>query len=361
MIITDQDPAMTKAIASTLPNTHHRYCIWHIVNKFSEKLGAISYKEHYDEFKSCIWKSETREEFDARWVEVVEKAKLTSNEWLNGMYTIRERWVPVYMNHMFSAHMTSSQRAEISHAFFKRYLSPHNSLWDFVTRFERALATLRHNELDLDHKDINEKPILKTLWGMEVTMSQIYTRNMFYKFQDEIFQLQAYEVTLTFEDEHRRLYNVKRDVDGGPKGREVSVDKSSNYVTCSCKMFETDGIACRHIFAYFNFMHIRKLPDNYILKRWTKSAKAGRVRHDLGGGSSKEICDTSVLMRRSKLFLRSSNVIDDAVLTEEGTEIYNEALDFAEKKLATLKISRGKMAKRVVFKCLFILSAKLLL
>ena len=37
MIITDQDLTMIIAIAETLPNTFHRYCIWHILNKFSKK------------------------------------------------------------------------------------------------------------------------------------------------------------------------------------------------------------------------------------------------------------------------------------------------------------------------------------
>ncbi|CAL9021285.1 unnamed protein product [Prunus brigantina] len=37
MIITDQDTAMSKAIAVTLPTTFHRYCIWHILNKITEK------------------------------------------------------------------------------------------------------------------------------------------------------------------------------------------------------------------------------------------------------------------------------------------------------------------------------------
>ncbi|KAF7150738.1 hypothetical protein RHSIM_Rhsim02G0163600 [Rhododendron simsii] len=61
MIITDQDLAMMKAIAIALPNTHHRYCMWHITNKFSEKISALSYKEYYEELKNCIWNSETPE------------------------------------------------------------------------------------------------------------------------------------------------------------------------------------------------------------------------------------------------------------------------------------------------------------
>ncbi|KAK3219256.1 hypothetical protein Dsin_013226 [Dipteronia sinensis] len=38
MIITDQDPAMTKAISHSFPETFHRYCSWHILNKFSDHI-----------------------------------------------------------------------------------------------------------------------------------------------------------------------------------------------------------------------------------------------------------------------------------------------------------------------------------
>lgn len=182
MIITYQDPAMIKAIVIVMPDTHHRFCIWHIVNKFSEKLGAVTYKDHFDEFKSCIWNSETPDEFEYGWQQVVVKGNLVDNDWLQNIYTIRERWIPAYMKHIFSAHMTSSQRAESTHSFFKKYVSPQNSLLDFVTRFDRALARLRHNEMDKDHKDLNEKPRLKTLYPMEKTISELYTHEMFYKF-----------------------------------------------------------------------------------------------------------------------------------------------------------------------------------
>lgn len=205
MIITDQCPAMTKAISFVLPNVLHRYCIWHIVSKFSEKIGALAYKQHYEEFKKCIWKSESPGEFEESWLEVVQKANLSTNEWLDVMYKIRERWVPAYTRNIFSAHMTSSQRAESSHNFFKRYVSRENTMLDFVTRFNRALSHVRHKELDLDHKDVNESPLLKTPRVMEKKMSELYTRHVFYKFQAEVFQSSAYVLTRIFKDEHREL------------------------------------------------------------------------------------------------------------------------------------------------------------
>ncbi|KAI8559429.1 hypothetical protein RHMOL_Rhmol04G0173100 [Rhododendron molle] len=336
MIITDQDLAMTKAISVALPNTLHWYCMWHITNKFFEKISALVYQEHYAEFENCIWNSETPGQFEARWVEVVNKANLSSNDWLENLYEIRERWVPAYVRHIFSAHMTSSQRAEITHAFFKRYVSKQNSLLEFVTRFERALSKIRHNELDMDHKDVNEKPHLKTMYPMELTMSEFYTIEIFYMFQEELFQNVAYKLTATNEDEHHCVYTVRRVKGSDLRVREIVVDKSSNHARCSCKMFECAGIPCRHLLAYFSRMQIEDLPNEYILQRWTKSAKAMRVRDDLGS-DTKEICDTSLFERRNRLFQLDSTLIDEAVLTEDGTQFVEELLSSGQEKLCDMK------------------------
>jgi MULE transposase domain len=39
-IITDQDPAMKKAIELSFPNTMHRCCQWHIMRKAREHFGS---------------------------------------------------------------------------------------------------------------------------------------------------------------------------------------------------------------------------------------------------------------------------------------------------------------------------------
>lgn len=135
MIITDQDPAMAKAIAACFPNSVHRYCMWHIMNKFSEKLYAIKWRDHYPQFQKCIWNLEGPEEFEAAWAEVIDHSGLSTNEWLKSMYDIRFKWIPAYVNDTFSAGMSSSQRAESCHTFFKSYMSKKNTLMDFVVRF----------------------------------------------------------------------------------------------------------------------------------------------------------------------------------------------------------------------------------
>nr|XP_048322617.1 protein FAR1-RELATED SEQUENCE 5-like [Ziziphus jujuba var. spinosa] len=102
MIITDQDPAMTKAIVQSLPNTFHRYCSWHILEKFSTYLNVITYRDFYKDFQQCIWESESPEEFERKWVTTIEKASLDNNDWLKSIVELRSRWVPAYVNHILS-------------------------------------------------------------------------------------------------------------------------------------------------------------------------------------------------------------------------------------------------------------------
>ncbi|GAB2276771.1 hypothetical protein Dimus_011487 [Dionaea muscipula] len=101
-------------------------------------------------------------------------------------------------------------------------------------------------------------------------------------------------------------------------------------------MFECDGIPCRHMLAYFNHLFMEDLPNEYILLRWKKSAKAGRVRNYLGTGS-KEICDISSLERRFKFFQLASNVIDEAIVTEDDMRFVEEVLRSDQNKQCDMK------------------------
>jgi hypothetical protein len=47
LIIIDEDASMKAAIAQVLPNTVHRFCMWHIMEKVPEKVGP-SIREDQD-------------------------------------------------------------------------------------------------------------------------------------------------------------------------------------------------------------------------------------------------------------------------------------------------------------------------
>ncbi|XP_021719413.1 protein FAR-RED IMPAIRED RESPONSE 1-like [Chenopodium quinoa] len=66
-ILTDQAASMQKPLAEVMPNTRHRWCIWHIMRKFPEKLGKCAlYDDFKNPLKNIIYDSFTVEEFQTR-------------------------------------------------------------------------------------------------------------------------------------------------------------------------------------------------------------------------------------------------------------------------------------------------------
>ncbi|XP_074557556.1 protein FAR1-RELATED SEQUENCE 5-like [Curcuma longa] len=338
VIITDQDPAMTKAIAQVFPQTIHRYCLWHIMNKFPEKLNLLSH-DIYQSIKNVIRNSTSPDEFENSWEEVIKCGNLQENDWLSLMYELRHKWVPAYFSHVFCAGMSTSQRSESSHSFFKKYISNKNSLMDFITRFNRALRHQRHNELIADHIDINEQPRIKTNWPMENQMVQLYTKIKWMEFQKEMSESHGYYVKQISVEVDLVVYHVMNFQScSSSKPRVLTHDNQKDYISCSCKKFEFDGIPCRHILAYFRINQVFHLPDKYILKRWTQDAKLGAI-YALGEANFSDDPEKFLMLRHSKLSYKASVLIDDASLTDEGTQFLDEQFDLIYNKIQSINIS----------------------
>ncbi|XP_004298125.1 PREDICTED: protein FAR1-RELATED SEQUENCE 5-like [Fragaria vesca subsp. vesca] len=163
----------------------------------------------------------------------------------------------------------------------------------FVIRFNRGLVHQRHQELVSTHTDLNQEPQLQTPHPMESQMAGIYTRACFHEFQSEYY---------------------------------IS---SFNY---------------RHILGYLlKVQEVDQLPDQYILKRWTKAANADVVK-DLDG---LEITNTNgLVVKRSKLFHHASLVIDKVLTSpDEAQTIFIEALDNVLDKLKQMQVSSSESEK----------------
>ncbi|XP_057998326.1 protein FAR-RED IMPAIRED RESPONSE 1-like [Hevea brasiliensis] len=97
-ILTDQCESMRKAIREVMPNTRHRFCLWHILCKVPEKFkGVTDYDSACLEFKAVIYDSLTIEMFERNWNEFVVKHGLERNEWLSKLYVDREYWYEIAM------------------------------------------------------------------------------------------------------------------------------------------------------------------------------------------------------------------------------------------------------------------------
>ncbi|BBN69840.1 hypothetical protein Prudu_1191S000200 [Prunus dulcis] len=280
--------------------------------------------------------TDNKDEFDAKWNIVVTKAGLTDHPWLSSMFDLRESWVPAYARQFFAAGMSSSQRAEGSHGFFKQYISRRNSLMDFIIRFERALSHQRQKELVADHVDAFEVAQCILPMPMNKQMATLYTRTMFQKFEQELIQSTACFLELKTEDASKVVFNVSERKNWETRVAEVVYVKDSDHASCSCKRFEFVGIICKHILALFRRDQIEYMPDKYILKRWKKTAKSGLVS-DANGNEIKDSADPGLLIKRSTMSRLASDVVEDALMSEEGCELLSETLKSLQVKLKLLK------------------------
>ncbi|XP_076918651.1 protein FAR-RED IMPAIRED RESPONSE 1-like [Bidens hawaiensis] len=89
VVVTDQDPAMKQAIASVFQNTRNRLCMWHIIKKVADKVGADLCNN--EDFKSrlynIVWTdSISPSEFEDKWQTIMVEFELDKNKWFTDMW-----------------------------------------------------------------------------------------------------------------------------------------------------------------------------------------------------------------------------------------------------------------------------------
>ncbi|KAF5468831.1 hypothetical protein F2P56_012948 [Juglans regia] len=203
-IITDDDKAMAKAIVEVLPNTTHRLCLWHILQKFPEHLTYVynKFPDFQKDFRHCIHETITTDEFEQEWNLIVVKYDLGENTSLQNLYSRRDKWVPAYLRSTFCAGMSTTQRSESMNKFFKDYVRSSTMVSDFVHQYEKAIDARYFKEKEKDVRRKSTRAIMKTPFKIEEEAALVYTRKSFIIFQDELFnslRYQARRLSLTGE------------------------------------------------------------------------------------------------------------------------------------------------------------------
>lgn len=99
VLITDQDPALKKAVQIVLPNMSHKFCMWHILKKLVEKLpmslrGDAEFKI---KFESIAWsKLDEAAAFEEKWHQLINEYGLANNRWFSDMFESRSFWIPTF-------------------------------------------------------------------------------------------------------------------------------------------------------------------------------------------------------------------------------------------------------------------------
>ena len=122
-----------------------------------------------------------------------------------------------------------------------------------------------------DNRSIHTTPQLFTPWTMEKQGSEVFTYEVFEKFQLQVIAARDHCCVQGIT----QGVGVKNVTLRGRSGkiREVCYDIGSMTANCSCKLFESLGIPCRHIIQVLRIENQNELPSHYIMKRWQKRCK----------------------------------------------------------------------------------------
>jgi hypothetical protein len=274
LVITDEDASMKVAIRTVFPDSVHRFCMWHIMEKMPEKVGPPTNKDQqfWDAIHECVWGSETTEEFEMRWNAIIAAKGLQENGWLANRYDIRRSWIPAYfMDIPLAGLLRTTSRSESSNSFFNHFIHRKLRFVEFWLRFDTALECQRYEELKADNISIHSTPLLITSCPMEKQGSILYTHSIFKKFQKEVIAARDHCFVIGIEQQEGVKIVVIND--GSMRDRVVHWWASNLFASCSCKLFEMMGIPCRHIILTLRGEKISELPSSYILKRWDKRCK----------------------------------------------------------------------------------------
>uniref|UniRef100_A0A2P2JED2 Protein FAR1-RELATED SEQUENCE n=1 Tax=Rhizophora mucronata TaxID=61149 RepID=A0A2P2JED2_RHIMU len=271
-VIADQDLAIQQAIAQAFPGTHRRFSMWQIKAKERENLRSMS-NEFKHEYEKCIYQSQTAVDFSTMWNAIINKYGLKHNAWLKVMYEKRESWVPLYLRGKFFAGIPINGSIE---SFFGAFLNAQTPLEEFISRYEQCLEQRREEERKEDFNCYNLRAYLQTKEPVEEQCRRLYTLMVFKVFQKELLQCYSYLGIKTYEEGTISRYSVRRCGNEVEK-HAVTFCASNLNASCSCQMFEFEGVLCRHILRVFNLLDVREIPSHYILHRWTKNAEYGTV------------------------------------------------------------------------------------
>lgn len=325
VIITDQDKFLTEAAVDVFPSTCHCFCLWHVLSKIPEKLGCVidCNEKFMAKFNKCIYRSWTDEQFENRWLKIVDKFELGENEWVHSLYKDREKWVPTYLQNTFLAGMSTSERSGSVTSFFDKYMNREATFKEFFEQYKAYLQDRYEMEAEADSETRNKKHGLMSLSTFEKQMSTIYTDTIFKKFQVEVLGVVSCHMRKEREDGSTLIFRV--DDFEERQNFYVAWNEAELNICCLCHSFEYRGFLCKHAILVLQMSGFSEIPSRYILKRWTNDAKMIGAVSEISSGFHFR------MQRFNDLCKRAIRLGEEGSLSQEAYDIALQALGEALK------------------------------
>jgi hypothetical protein len=163
------------------------------------------------------------------------------------------------------------------------------------------------NKEDIDDSQSKQKMPKQLHHGytIEQQAAEIYNRNIFIKFMNELKQTERYKYRETekgrcyevwyksnqIQERHRiRKYIVVTDL---TEGREE--------FRCICAKFNKDGIFCTHILKVIVEEEVKKIPEKYFINRWRKNERKITLQSPQQTSNTNELLRFNMISRQAAL------------------------------------------------------------
>ncbi|KAK8952305.1 hypothetical protein KSP39_PZI004360 [Platanthera zijinensis] len=131
-----------------------------ILDELSELCS--SHPAFEEDLTRCIDESRTSESFEACWGGLLERYDLSDNAYLHSLYSIRNKWVPMYLRDTFCVQISPLQRSQTFDKVIEKHFTSKTSLRLAVRQLEQALSSNWEKDAQADYITMFEKPFLRT-------------------------------------------------------------------------------------------------------------------------------------------------------------------------------------------------------
>lgn len=332
-VVTDRCRALQSAISEVFPRAHHRFYLPLVIQSIYETIGEVGKLEAFSTIlNGTVYNTQKVDQFEMAWEEMVRQFGITSHQCLQTLYEDRERWVPVYVKDTFFAGISTFEPGESMSPFFDGYVHCETTLKEFFDIYELVLEKRHQKEFldDFESRDLN--PSVRTNCIYELQVSEIYTKELFLKFQIQAeLMSNCYDVTQIHVNGPIITYMVREReslADGEGNGNfEVVFDKVGLEVRCICSCFNFKGYLCGHALRILKFNGIDEVPNHYILSRWRKDYKR-LYAPDIG---SSNIDISNPVQWHDHLYRRAMQVVEEGMNSQEhylvAWQVFKESLN----------------------------------
>ncbi|XP_031284968.1 protein FAR1-RELATED SEQUENCE 9-like [Pistacia vera] len=337
-IFTDECEGISDALKVVLSGTQHRLGMWYITQNARKNLYESFKQPGFEElFNKYLFCSSSEEEFCSLWDDLLVTYNLQDNSWLKTLHMMRGNWSHVFSKIAFSAGIESLQGRENIINVFHNLMTETITLPKFVQQYLRSAEQWRREELKEDFHSRETEPTL-ILRGndLEKQAAEVYTLTIYKLFQEELLGCLSLAVE-QIADDGKILFKL---TEGAHKESIVEFNYLESKVTCSCKKYESIGILCVHSLRVLISKNIFHIPSEYILKRWTKSAKDGMVSVDHKQETTTHGSPRSLNLIMSRLMHKALRVVDKSVEVEGSWKMVEDHLDLALREIEYVKTKK---------------------